>query len=92
MLAVGILFVVVPAVLPTTIVREEGASFQFDVIDDGCRSAIYAAFEHPDRPCGERARSRLFLTTSTGLLLIVGGVFMTTGSDSGQRSRLSSRR
>ena len=92
MLALGLLLLVVPAVLPTTIVREGPGSLQFDAIDDGCGSAIYAALEHPERSCGQRARERLFWTTSIGLLLIVGGVVMGTGSDDRQSSRLSSHR
>lgn len=88
-LAFGVIVLVVPAVLPATIVREGSGILEFETRPDGCGSAVYAAFEHKDRSCGQAARQRLVWTTTIGLLLIVVGVYLTTGSENASRSRLS---
>jgi hypothetical protein len=89
-LAAGLLLIVVPAVLPTTIVREGPGVLEYSARNDGCGSAAYAALRHASKECGRKARDRLAWTTASGLVLVVVGVFLASGDNAGQRSRLSS--
>lgn len=89
--AVGLVLLALPAVLPANIVTYGGGLRSVEAVDGGCGAAAYAAVRHPDRTCGRLARRRLLLTGTGGILLIVtGAVALIGGGD--RRSRLSAPR
>ena len=88
----GLLVLVLPAVLPTTIVRTGDGVFDFQTFDDGCGSAIYAAIKHGDHECGRVAKQRLLLAGAAGVVLVFAGVVLMASPDDRKRSRIVVRR
>ncbi len=90
LVGLSLVLIVLPAALPATIVYEGGLEFQ--ARNDGCGAAILAALDHENEPCGRGARQRLLLTTAGGIVMLVAGVVLATGSDTPYRSRVEARR
>ena len=90
--ALGLILLLLPAVLPATVVSYGGGLRNIEAVDGGCGTAAYAAVRHADRECGRLARRRLVMTGTAGILLMVTGAVALIGNDDRRRSRVSGRR
>jgi hypothetical protein len=87
--ALGMLVLVVPAVLPVRVVATGPGVRGLQAVDDGCGAAAHAALRYGDRQCGQVARERLQLTVTVGLLVVVAGLVVLAGRGGGSPSRVS---
>ena len=89
--ALGLSLLLLPAVLPASIVNYGRGLRHVEAVDGGCGTAAYAAFRHTDLSCGRLARPRLVVAGTAGGLLVLTGAVMLIGADDRRRSRLSGR-
>jgi hypothetical protein len=86
-MVLGVLLMACAAALPVSVDRGDPgvAGVRFEV--DGCGPALHAALRASESQCQQTARHRLAVTTTVGLLMVVGGLVMFAGGDDG-RSRV----
>lgn len=78
-----------PAVLPASIVNYGQGLRHVEAVDGGCGTAAYAAVRRTDLNCGRLARKRLLAAGTGSVLLVAAGAVMLIGADDRRRSRLS---
>ena len=88
-IAVGILLIIFPAVLPVSPATQRLGPFRVDIRGDNCGPAGYVAFrEGSNSVCREAAHRRLLTTSGIGLLVVAFGMALYAGGDDRGRSRV----
>jgi hypothetical protein len=88
-IAVGILMIVFPAVLPVSPATQRLGPFRVDIRGDNCGPAGYVAFrEGSNSVCREAAHRRLLTASGIGLLVVALGMALYAGGDDPRRSRV----
>ena len=88
-IAVGILLIVFPAVLPVSPATQRLGPFRVDIRGDNCGPAGYVAVrDQSNSICREAAHRRLLTTSGIGLLVVALGMAMYAGGDERPGSRV----
>ena len=88
-IAVGILLIIFPAVLPVSPATQRLGPFRVDIRGDNCGPAGYVAVrEGSNSVCREAAHRRLLTTSGIGVLVVAFGMALYAGGDDRRRSRV----